>query len=108
MSDSFRAQKAADQKALSSIEDSFSHLTRSPPSPTSSPLLSEPPPSLTESEERDQTFRIACGAYVKGLQKPGVRVKHDLDVARDKLEEGGDANSRDGDGWTALHWAGEN
>ena len=104
MADSFRAARAQERDAAAAIEERFSHLTAG----------DEPPPDkkkrggkrlLTEAAERDENFRIACGAFVKDKVKPGVRQKYDLDAAKRLVAEGADVDSRDGDGWSALHWA---
>ena len=104
MADSFRAARAQERDAAAAIEERFSHLTAG----------DEPPPDktkrggkrlLTEVAERDENFRIACGAFVKDKVKPGVRQKYDLDAAKRLRAEGADVDSRDGDGWSALQMA---
>jgi hypothetical protein len=103
MTDSFRAARAAEQAAKNSIEDSVSHLTSSADSPRSDDESKSQP--LTVEEERNEDFRISCGAYVKSKAKPGVRVKYNLELAESLHSAGADLNGVDGDGWTALHWA---
>ena len=91
------------------MEARFDHLTSGPPSPRK-----PKPQGLTAKERRDQDFRIACGAFVKGAQKAGAKLYADIQEAEKLLAaetaRGGDQalrllNSADGDGWTALHWA---
>ena len=109
MADSFRAIAASKRLAAAALEARFDHLTSGPPSPRK-----PKPRNLTKREQRDQDFRIACGAYVKGAQKAGAKLYADIQAAEKLLEKGQDGrggdrekllNSADGDGWTALHWA---
>ena len=109
MADSFRAIAASKRLAAAALEARFDHLTSGPPSPRK-----PKPRSLTKREQRDQDFRIACGAFVKGAQKAGAKLYADIQAAEKLLEAGQDGrggdrekllNSADGDGWTALHWA---
>ena len=109
MADSFRAIAASKRLAAAALEARFDHLTSGPPSPRK-----PKPQGLTAKERRDQDFRIACGAFVKGAQKAGAKLYADIREAEKLLAaetaRGGDQalrllNSADGDGWTALHWA---
>ena len=109
MADSFRSIAAAKRLAAQALEARFDHLTSGPPSPRK-----PKPQGLTAKERRDQDFRIACGAFVKGAQKAGAKLYADIQEAEKLLAaetaRGGDQalrllNSADGDGWTALHWA---
>ena len=109
MADSFRAIAASKRLAAAALEARFDHLTSGPPSPRK-----PKPRNLTKREQRDQDFRIACGAFVKGAQKAGAKLYADIQAAEKLLEAGQDGrggdrekllNSADGDGWTALHWA---
>ena len=109
MADSFRAIAASKRLAAAALEARFDHLTSGPPSPRK-----PKPRGLTAKERRDQDFRIACGAFVKGAQKAGAKLYADIQAAEKLLEAGQDGrggdrekllNSADGDGWTALHWA---
>ena len=109
MADSFRAIAASKRLAAAALEARFDHLTSGPPSPRK-----PKPQGLTAKERRDQDFRIACGAFVKGAQKAGAKLYADIQEAEKLLAaetaRGGDQalrllNSADGDGWTALHWA---
>ena len=103
MADSFRAARAAEQKAKGALEDAFSHLTSSSKSDSDSEEAAAP--AQTTQQLLDEDFRIACGAYVKGRVKAGVRVKYNMEDATELLEQKADINSQDGDGWTSLHWA---
>ena len=109
MADSFRAIAASKRLAAAALEARFDHLTSGPPSPRK-----PKPQGLTAKERRDQDFRIACGAFVKGAQKAGAKLYADIQEAEKLLTaetaRGEDQalrllNSADGDGWTALHWA---
>ena len=109
MADSFRAIAASKRLAAAALEARFDHLTSGPPSPRR-----PKPQGLTAKERRDQDFRIACGAFVKGAQKAGAKLYAEIQEAEKLLTaetaRGGDQairllNSADGDGWTALHWA---
>ena len=81
MADSFRAIAASKRLAAAALEARFDHLTSGPPSPRK-----PKPQSLTKREQRDQDFRIACGAYVKGAQKAGAKLYADIQAA-EKLTE---------------------
>lgn len=102
MSDSFRAQRASQLESQKALENSLSHLLNSVADDSPPPT---PPPELTPEELINEDFRVACGAYVKGRVKLGVRCKYDLQMAQEKLDAGADINSQDPDGWTALHWS---
>ena len=69
MADSFRAIAASKRLAAAALEARFDHLTSGPPSPRK-----PKPQGLTAKERRDQDFRIACGAFVKGAQKAGAKL----------------------------------
>ena len=58
-------------------------------------------------EEKDARFRISCGAYVEGAENcyKGEKVKHDLRAAKKLRAAGADVDSKDAEGWSALHWA---
>ena len=73
MADSFRAAAATKTLASRAIEERFSHLTAGPSSPRK-----PPPRALTDAEERDERFRMACGAYVRGKTKAGARLTFDV------------------------------
>ena len=100
MADSFRAVAAAKTALARALEARFDHLTSGPPSPRK-----PKPRNLTEKEKRDQAFRLACGAFVKGTTKAGARLRFDVQAAEKLLKAGANINGGDGDGWTALHWA---
>ena len=113
MADSFRAIAASKRLAAAALEARFDHLTSGPPSPRK-----PKPRSLTKREQRDQDFRIACGAFVKGAQKAGAKLYADIQAAEKLLEAHQDGRAEtaknsstvptDGDGWTATcrwHWA---
>ena len=102
MADSFRAAAAAERDAAAAIEERFSRLTAGE---DPGPRKKGGTRLLTEEEERNESFRIACGAFVKGKIKPGVRQKYDLAEAARLKADGADVDSADADGWTALHWA---
>ena len=105
MSDSFRANAAKERDAAADIEARLSRLMGhdgdddAPRKKTGGVRL------LTEEKKRDEDFRIACGAFVKGRIKPGVRQKYDMSEAERLRSAGADVNGADDDGWTGLHWA---
>ena len=103
MGDSFRAEKARARDAAADIEARLSRLTGG--DGDDAPRKGGGVRLLTEAQERDEDFRVACGAFVKGRTKPGVRAKYDRARAEELRALGADADSADGDGWTALHWA---
>ena len=80
MADSFRAIAASKRLAAAALEARFDHLTSGPPSPRK-----PKPRSLTKREQRDQDFRIACGAFVKGAQKAGAKLYADIQAAEKLL-----------------------
>ena len=103
MGESFRAEKAKARDAAADIEARLSRLTGGDDDAV--PRKSGGVRLLTAEAQRDEDFRIACGAYVKGKTKPGVRQKYDRARAEALRAAGADADSADGDGWTGLHWA---
>ena len=90
MADSFRAIAASKRLAAAALEARFDHLTSGPPSPRK-----PKPRSLTKREQRDQDFRIACGAFVKGAQKAGAKLYADIQAAEKLLEAGQDGRGGD-------------
>lgn len=100
MADSFRAAAATKTLASRAIEERFSHLTAGPPSPRRPPAR-----AATEADARDERFRLACGAYVRGKTKAGARLTFDVAEAERLRADGARIDACDGDGWTALHWA---
>ena len=80
MADSFRAIAASKRLAAAALEARFDHLTSGPPSPRK-----PKPQGLTAKERRDQDFRIACGAFVKGAQKAGAKLYADIQAAEKLL-----------------------
>ena len=71
MGDSFRAEKAKARDAAADIEARLSRLTGGDDDAV--PRKSGGVRLLTAEAQRDEDFRVACGAYVKGTTKPGVR-----------------------------------
>ena len=80
MADSFRAIAASKRLAAAALEARFDHLTSGPPSPRK-----PKPRGLTAKERRDQAFRLACGAYVKGATKAGAKLYADIQEAEKLL-----------------------
>lgn len=105
MGDSFRADKAKARDAAAAIEARLSRLTGGGDESVAPRKNAGGMRLLTEDAKRDEDFRMACGAFVKGRTKPGVRAKYDRAEAERLRCAGADPDGADGDGWTGLHWA---
>ena len=68
MADSFRSAAKAARDRAAAIEDKFSYLTAQPEEPKSYKIK-----RMSAAQLRDEAFRLACGAFVKGQTKPGAR-----------------------------------
>ena len=114
---SFRAQRAEAAAASAALEADLDEYTSRPaygaalgglgsaPPPRAAPAARAARPDARHADIiRDEDFRVACGAFVRGRTKAAHKAL-DLARARELLADGAALNGADADGWTALHWA---